>query len=62
MVTKMADCWLLVQERNLFVFSYAFQLEERPLTMETKLGCEMVRVVPEEKSVMLVMSSRVNPP
>lgn len=57
----MADCWLLAQEKNLFVFSYAFQLEGSLLTMETKLGCEMVRGVPEEKSVMLAMSSRVNP-
>lgn len=56
----MADCRLLVQERNLFVFSYAFQLEGNLLTMETKLGCERVRGVPEEKSVMLAMSSRVN--
>ena len=56
----MADCWLLVQVKNLFVFSYAFQLEGSLLTMETKLGCEMVRGVPEEMSAMLAMSSRVN--
>ena len=56
----MADCWLLVQEKNLFVFSYAFQLEGSLLTMEMKLGCERVRGVPVEKSVMLVMSSRAN--
>jgi len=57
----MADCLVLVPEKTLFVFSYAFQLEGSLLTMETKLGCERAGGVPEEKWVMLAMSNRVNP-
>ena len=57
----MADCLLLALGKNLSVFSFAFQLEGSLLTMETKLGCGRVRGVLEEKPVMLVMWSRVNP-